>query len=131
MTKYSQGATGLYAPGPGDSEVLWSAETVAAGAGGVSASRQIALVRRHGEAGTPFEVSGFFASAPGAFEIDVQVSTDDIDTHYQTVANGNITSVDATNQTFHFDGSTVSGRFLRLLMRTLTNAVACTATVRR
>ena len=61
----------------------------------------------------------------------MQVSDVDSDTQYQTVANGNITSVDSTNQTFHFDGSSVLATFVRLLMRSRTNAVNVTADVRR
>jgi hypothetical protein len=130
MPSYSQGAS-LLSIGPGESVVVWNAQVVAAGAGGVSASQQIALVRLPGEPGTPFEVSAFFVSDPGSFEVDVQVADEDIDSHYQTVANGNITTVDATNQTFHFDGATIRAKFVRLLMRTLSNAVAVTATISR
>jgi hypothetical protein len=72
-----------------------------------------------------------FSGAPGAFEIDVQVSDVDVDTQYQTCANGNITTVDATNQTFHFDGSTVLATFVRLLLRSRTNAVNVTADIHR
>jgi hypothetical protein len=76
-------------------------------------------------------VTGFFSAAPGSFEIDVQVSDVDVDTQYQTCANGNLTSVDASNQTFHFDGSTVLATFARLLMRSRTNGVNVTANIRR
>jgi hypothetical protein len=76
-------------------------------------------------------VTGFFSGAPGSFEIDVQVSDVDADAQYQTCANGNITTVDATNNTFHFDGSTVLATFVRLLMRSRTNAVNLSADVRR
>jgi hypothetical protein len=76
-------------------------------------------------------VTGFFSGAPGAFEVDVQVSDVDVDAQYQTCLNGNVTVVDATNQTFHYDGSTVLATFVRLLMRSRTNAVNVTADVRR
>lgn len=78
-----------------------------------------------------FSITGKFSGAPGAFEIDVQVADVDADTNYQTCANGNITSVDATNNTFHFDGPTVTATFMRLLMRTRTNSVSVTSTISR
>ena len=114
---------------PGDSAQVWNAEQPTPGNGGGSASTQLAL----GTSGTPggFSVTGFFSGAPGAFEIDVQVSDVDADSQYQTCANGNITSVDATNNTFHFDGSTVLATFVRLLLRSRTNAVNVTADIRR
>ena len=101
---------------------VWSAETPTPGNGTTAASQQIAL-------SGPFAVDLQFAGAPGAFEVDVQVAAVDSDTNYQTVANGNITTVDSTNNTAHFDGSLVVGRFARLLMRSRGNAVSVTATV--
>jgi hypothetical protein len=115
---------------PGDFAQVWNAEQPAAGSGGVSASQRVALGIKEGGPGG-FSVTGFFSGAPGSFEIDVQVSDVDSDAQYQTCANGNITSVDATNQSFHFDGSTVLATFVRLLMRTRTNAVNITADIRR
>jgi hypothetical protein len=115
---------------PGDSAQVWNAEQPAAGNGGASASQRVALgMKEGGPAG--FSVTGFFSGAPGSFEIDVQVSDVDADAQYQTCASGNITAVDATNQTFHFDGSTVLATFARLLMRSRTNAVNITADIRR
>lgn len=116
---------------PGEVVKVWAAETPSPGAGGASASQQLALLRVQTQSGTPFSVSGFFASAPGAFEIDVQVSNDDVDTHYQTVANGQITTVDSTNQTFNLQGVQIDTLFVRLLMRSRTNSVAVTAWIGR
>jgi hypothetical protein len=115
---------------PGDTAQVWNAEQPAPGSGGNSASSRVAIGSKDG---TPagFSVTGFFSAAPGAFEIDVQVSDVDVDSQYQTCLNGNITVVDATNQTFHYDGSTVLATFVRLLMRSRTNAVNVTADVRR
>jgi hypothetical protein len=39
--------------------------------------------------------------------------------------------VDGTNQTFHFDGSSVLATFVRLLLRSRANAVNVTADIRR
>ncbi len=115
---------------PGDSSQVWNVEQPAPGNGGASASARVALGERDG-APAGFSVTGFFSAAPGAFEIDVQVSDVDVDSQYQTCLNGNIQVVDATNQTFHYDGSTVLATFARLLMRSRTNAVNVTADIRR
>jgi hypothetical protein len=104
-------------------------ETPTPGNGGASASQQFALMSEIGKNGTPFSVDGKFAGAPGAFEIDVQVASIDLDSYYQTIQNGNMTSVDATNNTFHLDGTLVNARFVRLLLRSRTNTVALYATI--
>jgi len=114
----------------GDTFQVWNAEQPTPGNGGASASQRIALGVAGGSPGG-FAVTGFFSAAPGAFEIDVQVSDVDADTQYQTVANGNITTVDATNNTFHFDAATSLATFVRLLMRSRTNGVNVTADIRR
>jgi len=63
--------------------------------------------------------------------VDVQAASQDNDADYQTVVNGNLTSRDAVNFTFRFDGSTVVARYLRLLMRSRTNAVSVSARISR
>ncbi len=115
---------------PGDFAQVWNAEQPTAGSGGASASQRIVLGVKEGGSGG-FSVTGFFSGAPGAFEIDVQVSDVDADAQYQTCANGNLTTVDSTNNTFHFDGSTVLATFVRLLLRSRTNGVNVTADIRR
>ena len=115
---------------PGDFAQVWNAEQPTPGSGGASASQRVALGGKEGGPGG-FSVTGFFSGAPGSFEVDVQVSDVDADTQYQSVANGNITTVDATNNTFHFDGATVLATFARLLLRSRTNAVNITADIRR
>ena len=112
---------------PGQVITLWSAETPTPGTGTTAASQQVALALPAGHGG--FAIDGKFSGAPGAFEVDVQVAAVDSDTNYQTVSSGNITTVDSTNNTFHFDGTTVKAKFVRLLMRTRTNSVSVTATV--
>ncbi|PYU28662.1 MAG: hypothetical protein DMG31_19485 [Acidobacteria bacterium] len=115
---------------PGDFAQVWNAEQPAPGSGGASASQRVALGMKEGGPGG-FSVTGFFSGAPGSFEIDVQVSDVDADTQYQTISGGNITTVDATNNTFHLDASGVLATFVRLLMRSRTNAVNVTADIRR
>ena len=112
---------------PGQVVTLWSAETPTPGNGTTAASQQVALALPSGQGG--FAIDGKFSAAPGTFEVDVQVAAVDADTNYQTVAGGNITTVDSTNNTFHFDGTSVKAKFVRLLMRTRGNAVSITATV--
>lgn len=114
---------------PGQILQVWSAEQPTPGNGTTAAS--LAVVMASGPTGSPFHAHGFFSGAPGAFEIDVQVADDDVDTHYQTILNGNITTVDATNNTFHFDATLSSARFGRLLLRSRANAVNVTATIGR
>lgn len=104
-------------------------ETPTPGNGGASASQQFALMAEIGKNGTPFSVDGQFSGAPGVFELDVQVASIDLDTAYQTISSGNITTVDSTNNTFHLDGTLTNARFVRLLMRSRTNSVAVWATI--
>lgn len=113
----------------GDVVTVWSVETPTPGNGGNSASQQVALVFHTARSGTPFSVDGKFSGAPGAFEVDVQVAATDSDTNYQTCSSCNITTVDATNQTFHLDAVLVNAKFARLLMRSRTNSVSITATI--
>ena len=103
---------------------VWNAETPTPGNGTTAASQQVALTPGRG-----FAADLKFSGAPGTFEVDVQAAAGDADTNYQTVANGNITTVDSTNNTAHFDGSLVVARFVRLLMRSRGNAVSVTATI--
>ena len=115
---------------PGDFAQVWNAEQLAPGSGGASASQRVAVgTKEGGPAG--FAVTGFFSGAPGAFEIDVQVSDVDADAQYQTLNIGPITAVDAINQTFNLQAPGYSANFVRLLMRSRTNAVNVTADIRR
>lgn len=109
---------------------VWNAETPTPGNGTTAASQQVYNNSQLGPGpGTPFSVHGKFSGAPGAFEIDVQISDTDSDTQYQTCSNCNITTVDSTNNTFHLDAVAVNARFIRLLMRSRTNSVTITATI--
>lgn len=115
---------------PGQSVVVWNAETPTPGTGTTAASQQVALSSGQG-GNTPFSVDGHFSGAPGAFEVDVQVAAADNDTDYQTCANCNVTTVDATNNTFHLDAGQAVTRYVRLLMRSRTNSVSITARINR
>jgi hypothetical protein len=125
MPAYVSSPPSVTSIAPGDSVQVWNAEQPAAGTGGSSASQQIACTRAQ-MVGAAIIVEGFFSGAPGAFELDVQGSEVDADAQYVTVANGNITTVDATNQDFRFEAALVP-KFVRLLMRSRTNAVNVTA----
>ncbi len=105
---------------------LWNAETPTPGNGTISASQQVALSNKG--TGTAFSCDAKFSGAPGAFEVDVQVAAVDSDTNYQTISNGNITTADATNNTFHIDATLTNAKFMRLLMRSRGNSVSITAT---
>lgn len=114
---------------PGDVVTVWNAETPTPGNGTTAASQQVALYIQNGKAGSPFSVDGKFSGAPGAFEVDIQVAATDTDANYQTCSNCNITTVDSVNNTFHLDGTLVTAKFIRLLMRTRGNSVSITATI--
>jgi hypothetical protein len=114
---------------PGDVATVWNAETPAAGAGGASASAQVALATAVSQSSS-VHFDGKFSGAPGAFEVDCQVADVDADANYQTLANLNIATVDAVNNTFHAEAVT-DARFARMLMRSRTNAVSITGTIGR
>lgn len=114
---------------PGLAIAVWSAETPTPGNGTTAASQQVALYSSALRVGSPFSVDGKFSGAPGAFEVDVQVAATDSDTSYQTCSNCNVTTVDATNNTFHLDAVLVNAKYARLLMRSRTNLVSITATI--
>jgi hypothetical protein len=116
--------------GVGQSYTVWSAETPTPGNGTTAASQQVSIAAGTSGTTTPFSVDGQFSATPGAFEVDVQVSSVDSDTDYQTCSNCNVTSVDATNFTFHIDVIGVT-RYVRLLMRSRTNSVSITARINR
>lgn len=113
--------------GPGVVINVWNGETPTPGNGTTAASQQVEL-NCTPASGCPFSADGKFSGAPGAFEVDVQVAATDTDTNYQTCASCNITTVDATNNTFHLDGTLVTAKYARLLMRSRTNSVSITAT---
>lgn len=129
MPAYNASHSFILAPQPGDAVQVWNAEQPTPGTGNASASQNVAIPLTTGK-NTTVEVDGFFAAAPGVFEIDIQAALNDVDAQYATITGGVINAVDATNQTFRFSGS-VDARFIRLLMRTRTNAVAVTASIRR
>ena len=113
---------------PGQVIVLWSAESPAPGTGTTAASQQVSLTSLANRAGAPFGVDFKFSAAPGVFEVDVQAAAVDVDTNYASVSNGVIAAVDATNNTAHMD-FVGTAKYMRLLLRTRTNAVSITATV--
>lgn len=114
---------------PGAVVTVWSVETPTPGSGTTAASQQVSLTAIPSRSGTPFGVDLKFSGAPGAFEVDVQVAAQDSDTNYQTITNGNITTVDATNNTAHLDATLTTAKYARLLLRSRTNAVSITATI--
>lgn len=114
---------------PGEVVTVWNAESPVPGAGLAAASQQVALVSARGISGN-VHFHGQFSGAPGAFEVDCQVADVDVDSSYQTMQNLNVTTVDATNQTFHAEGIT-NAKFARMLLRSRTNAVSITGTIGR
>jgi hypothetical protein len=90
----------------------------------LTAGRAFGLVREGGSDATPtfFYAQGKFDGAPGVFEVDIQLSDIDVDGQYQTAANMNITTVDATNFTFRAAVQD-QAHFIRMFLRSRTNAV--------
>jgi hypothetical protein len=90
----------------------------------LTSGRAFGLVREGGSDATPTfaYAQGKFDAAPGAFEIDIQLSDIDVDGQYQTAAGMNITTVDATNNTFRA-AIQDQAHFIRMFLRSRTNAV--------
>lgn len=98
--------------------------------GAPQAGKAFALGRdQMGSGGVGFYVNGVANGAPGAAEIDIQVADVDNDVRYQTGANMNITTFDATNNTFHLDGTWTSAKFVRAKLKTNPNAVGWIVTI--
>ena len=107
---------------------LWVAETVAAGASSIA----VQLRRIEGQSypwGCAFEIT--FSGAPGVFEVDAQTAETDTDANYVTVAQlaavnaSNVGRIDLTAATPFF------GKFVRLHMTALANAVTTSGIVTR
>jgi hypothetical protein len=93
------------------------------------ASQSFALWHPMTGAPNAFSVEIQFAADPGVFEIDVQTSDTDTASYYETYAiSGIINAVDAN---FHARAEFVNIRanFVRLNLKTRTNAVNLTATI--
>jgi len=77
-----------------------------------------------------FAVDGKFSAAPGVFELDIQAADIDADANYQTLANFNISTVDATSNTFHADCTLNTAKFVRARLLSRTNAVGLVCYIR-
>jgi hypothetical protein len=115
---------------PGDSFTSFNAEQPTPGNGGASAGERASLSIQKAAGPEAIGIDGFFSGAPGAFEIDIQGAEIDADTNYSVVTGGIINAVDANNQ-FHLDLPNVIARFVRPNLKTRTNAVNLTLTIRR
>ena len=74
-----------------------------------------------------------FSAAPGTFEVDIQEADTDADAFYvlPTATAYTVNTVNATTQVVRVDLSPTGGKFMRLYVKTLTNAVNMTAKVTR
>ena len=74
-----------------------------------------------------------FDSAPGTFELDVQEADTDADAFYilPSTAAYKITTVNATTQNARTDLQTSMGKFIRVLLLTLTNDADCWVKITR
>jgi hypothetical protein len=107
---------------------VWNAETPTPGTGAPASSQSVAL-RRLRDGSYKFAVDLQFSGAPGVFEVDVMVSYQDVLGTYSTPVGGVINTVDATNNTAHFDANANQGRFCKLMMRSRANNVTVTGIV--
>jgi hypothetical protein len=74
-----------------------------------------------------------FSAAPGAFELDIQEADTNSDASFilPTNANYTVNTVNALTQKFRIDLSPTGGKFMRVYMKTLTNAVKCSVKITR
>ncbi len=74
-----------------------------------------------------------FSGAPGVFELDIQEADTDADAFYilPSAAAYTVSAVNATTQNARADLSPTGGKFLRVFMKTLTNAVNCWVKITR
>lgn len=112
-----------FALSPGDIGVAFNAEQPATG----QASQRFAVMTVHENAAPNLSVTVQFASAPGAFEFDVQEAFEDFDIAYETVTGGVINT--QNNNYFVADFAPFLGRFVRILCKTQ-NANGVNATVK-
>jgi hypothetical protein len=93
----------------------------------VASQASIAVNLQPSESNSPpmVSVEGRFSAAPGSFSVQVQEADTDADGYYITPTNANytVTAVGATNQAFRIDLSPTGGKFMRILLASLTNAV--------
>ncbi len=109
---------------PGDTTTVINAEQPATG----TQSQQVAIAPAPNPAKLSVEV--FFSAAPGAFEIDLQTSDDDVASHY--VSNVQTITVVNANNVARVEFPNIVALFA--LLKTVTqnaNAVNCTAKITR
>ncbi len=107
-------------------KVLFDNEAVAAGTASVAF-----MLERQKSASYPlgFAVEVSFSGAPGTFEVDVQGAETDKASNYVQLGTG-LTAVNANNVA-RFEGNAFYPKFVRVLVKTLTNAVNTTAILTR
>lgn len=131
MSVYVQGPAGVVGLWPGDVQRVFNAEQPVAGISGASTSQQVALAESEAGELTTIGVSGFFAGAPGAFEIDIQGSNVDNDNEYSLLQDpaAKIVAVDANNR---FNATIkCNNKFVKAAVAIRTNAVALTLDIKR
>lgn len=98
-----------------------ASETIAAG----TASIAVNLQPEDANLTPMVTVEVHFDAAPGAFELDIQEADTDADAFYITPAAAvyAVAAVNAVTQNARVDLSPTGGKFMRVLLKTLTNAV--------
>lgn len=103
--------TALY---PGDSKVVWSAESPATGSTSDRVAIGGAALEGHGhESMLAFELS--FSAAPGTFQVDIQVADRDVNGAFTTETATTITTVNASF-VYRIEMWPLVGKFVRAIM---------------
>jgi len=111
----------------GDSYLLFNAETVAA----PQASVEVGLGGKYDNYPSNVSVEVIFSADPGVFEIDIQEADTDGDVYFTEVPSaGAITAVSA-GFVARSDLVPIKAKFMRVYVKTLTNAVKTTVKVTR
>lgn len=89
------------------------------------ASIAVNLQPQQGDPAPMVCVEGIFSGAPGAFEVDIQEADTPADGLFILPSGSTykVTAVNAVSQAFRVDLSPTGGKFLRIYLATLTNAV--------
>jgi len=113
---------------PGDSQTVWSAETITT----ASKSKQVAIAPANDGSTYMISFDITFSGAPGAFTITPQTAESDVDGDYVNLLGGAMNSVSASSGNTCNYQAQVQASFARLVMTTQpANSVTVTASISR
>ena len=128
MPAYSSTGNRVVLCCPGDSQVVWNAESPLTS----TASQQVALSQVQSETNISASVEILFSGAPGTFSITIQTADTDVDAAYTALSSASpITTVNTGNYA-SYQLTSLRCNFMRLYMTTApSNSVTTTATITR